>query len=85
MKTHVFIDAVNILAPGSDPGARFYAWCWLTHFPKVSSLSKDVLFPVINKQLEPYQATFSDRREASELIITFTHEDDLTRFLLTWS
>ena len=85
MKTHVFRDNVNIHVPGSDPGARFYAWCWHTHFHGESGVSGKALFLVMNQQLILYHAAATVDHARGEVIITFPHEDDLTQFVLTWS
>lgn len=85
MKTHVFSGNVNIHAPGSDPGARFYAWCWHTHFTHQRMVDFNKLCDTLNKELARYNAHIHRANNDARIHIKFEDELDHTQFVLTWS
>jgi hypothetical protein len=85
MNTHVFRDNVNIHTPGSDPGARFYAWCWHTHFTHQRMVDTNKLWATLNTELVRYNAHMQRPKTDPHIHIQFENELDHTQFLLTWS
>ena len=84
-KTHVFMDNVNIHSPGSDPGAKFYAWVWHTHFTGSALVLTDTLWDTMNKELTRYNARMHCVNTDAQIHIHFENELDHTQFMLTWS
>lgn len=84
MRTHVFRDNVNIHAPGSDPGARFYSWCWHTHFTGSAKVYTNTLWDVLNKELVLYNAHIHPATHDARIRIKFDTDLDHTQFVLTW-
>jgi hypothetical protein len=86
MKLHYkFRPNVNIHDPGTDPGARFYAWVWHKHFKDQSSVANRDMYSSLNLELAAYHAHVTSPTMHYETQFSFSDEHNLTLFLLTWS
>lgn len=82
---HAFKANVDINAPGTDPGARFYAWVWRKHFKHHDRVSFSDMHEALNMELATYHGHVTSHILHYEMQFSFSDEHNLTMFMLTWS